>query len=99
MFCTGREAPSEKPTHTAVASSGVYPTNQVSSLWLVVPVLPADGNGGAPTDLAVPFHTLLRAKLIVLAYFGSIAWWQLACGTGSSAPSASTTLVIAIGVQ
>ena len=77
----------------------MYPTNQVSSLWVVVPVLPADGNSGAPTDLAVPFQTLLRAKFMVLAYLGSIAWPQLACGIGSSAPSAFWTLVIAIGVQ
>src|SRR4051794_5542010 len=94
--CTGAGA-CENPTQTAVDSRGVYPTNQVSSLWVVVPVLPADGNGGAPTDLAVPFHTLLRAKFIVLAYLGSIACVQLACGMGSSAPSAFWTLTIAIG--
>ena len=32
-----------KPTHTAVDSLGVKPTNQASMLWSVVPVLPPCG--------------------------------------------------------
>ena len=34
---------SGNPTHTAVTSSGVYPTNQASAHSSLVPVLPATG--------------------------------------------------------
>ena len=37
------KVPSGYPTHTAVVSRHVYPTNHASRLFSVVPVLPADG--------------------------------------------------------
>jgi hypothetical protein len=36
-------SPEAYPIHTDVASVGVYPQNQASALFSVVPVLPADG--------------------------------------------------------
>ena len=55
--------------------------------------------GGAPTPVAVPFHTWLSAKLTAVAIRARSPGWQLAGGTGSSLAVGVDTLVIAIGSQ
>src|SRR5664279_2603677 len=56
-----------KPTHTAVTSCGVYPTNQASAQLSLVPVLPA---AGRPIRALMPVPrvtTCCRTPLIVRA--------------------------------
>src|SRR5689334_7449096 len=93
------------PTHTAVVSCGVYPTNQVSLFLSVVPVLPAAIR--PPLSLlAEPVPPGLRTAVMMLATpwatSGSTTCWQfLAPGlsNGSSLPSGPRMLWIGTGVQ
>src|SRR4029079_17535689 len=66
-------SPDGFPIQTAAVNWGVYPTNQASWLWSVVPVLPAAGRSKLPrVALAVPlFSTCLSMLVSVRATLGS----------------------------
>ncbi|CAM3330650.1 hypothetical protein OCAE111667_04010 [Occultella aeris] len=56
MFCID-SVPSEKPTQTADASRGTYPTNHAAESSFAVPVLPAEGRSPSWLGRPVPSAT------------------------------------------
>ena len=65
-------SPSGYPTHTHVASCGVYPQNHASTYSCAVPVLPATGRSDRAAALPVPDVTTSSSAYVTRsASFGS----------------------------
>ena len=77
------------------------PVNQALSMDSVVPVLPAAWRPLRTASLPVAFlsRTWVRVIAVLSAALESIAWVQLAEGTSSGLPSASSMASMAIGRQ